>query len=221
MAQLLSINGVPLIGLYIRVTEKAAVLGVRDKKLEGILREELDVDVVQTTIAGSELVGAMAAANSNGILVCQYARRKEIEKLSKIFEVGIVDTKMTCLGNNVCVNDYGAIVHPEIEKSVMEKVAEFLGVSVSTGTIGGIKTVGMSAVVTNRGGLINPNSKEWEVRKIHEVLGVEVEPGTVNFGSDMVGTGLIANTKGYIAGRDTTGFELGVIEEALGFVQKL
>jgi len=76
-------------------------------------------------------------------------------------------------------------------------------------------------VVTNRGGLINPNSKEWEVRKIHEVLGVEVEPGTVNFGSDMVGTGLIANTKGYIAGRDTTGFELGVIEEALGFVQKL
>ncbi len=218
MAKLLSINGIPLIGLYIRLTENAAVLGVRDRNLEKILKEELDVDVVYTTIAGSELVGAMAAANSKGILVSRYVRRKEVEKLSRVFEVRIVDTKMTCLGNNICLNDHGAILHPEIEKGVIEKVSEFLDVSVSTGTIGGIKTVGMSAVVTNRGGLINPNSKEWEIKKINEILKVEVELGTVNFGSDMVGTGLVANTKGYIAGRDTTGFELGVIEEALGFV---
>lgn len=218
MAQLLSINGVPLIGLYIRTTESAAVLGIRDRRIEEILKEELNVDVVQTTIAGSELVGAMAAANSRGIVVCRYARRKEIEKLSTHFEVGVVDTKMTCLGNNVCLNDFGAIAHPEIEKKVLEQISEFLDVNVSTGTIGGIKTVGMSAVVTNRGGLINPNSKEWEIKKIKEVLKIEVEVGTVNFGSDMVGTGLVANTKGYIAGRDTTGFELGVIEEALGFI---
>jgi translation initiation factor 6 len=33
----------------------------------------------------------------------------------------------------------------------------------------------------------------------------------------MVGTGVVANSKGYIAGEDTTGFELGVIEDALGF----
>ena len=218
MAQLLSINGVPLIGLYVRVTEGAAVLGIRDREIEKTLKDELEVEVVQTTIAGSELVGAMAAANSNGIVICQYARKKEIDKLSKVFEVEVVETKMTCLGNNICVNDRGAIVHPEIEKSVMGKVAEFLDIEISTGTIGGIKTVGMSAVVTNRGGLINPNSKEWEIKKIEEILGIEVEVGTVNFGSDMVGTGLVANTKGYIAGRDTTGFELGVIEEALGFV---
>ncbi len=218
MAKLLSIHGIPLIGLYIRLTENAAVLGVRDRNIESILKEELDVDVVQTTIAGSELVGAMAAANSNGILISRYVRKKEVEKLSRIFEVGIVDTKMTCLGNNICLNDFGAVVHPEIEKRVIERVSEFLDVNVSTGTIGGIKTVGMSAVVTNKGGLINPNSKEWEIKKIKEILKVEVETGTVNFGSDMVGTGLVANTKGYIAGRDTTGFELGVIEEALGFI---
>ncbi|RLI82610.1 translation initiation factor IF-6 [Archaeoglobales archaeon] len=218
MAKLLSINGIPLIGLYIRSTENAAVLGLRDRKIENILKEELDVEVVQTTIAGSELVGAMAAANSNGILVSQYVRKKEIEKLSRVFEVEIVETKMTCLGNNICLNDYGAIVHPEIEKKVIERVSEFLNVKVSTGTIGGIKTVGMSAVVTNKGGLINPNSKEWEIKKINEVLRVDTITGTVNFGSDMVGTGLVANTKGYIAGRDTTGFELGVIEEALGFI---
>jgi translation initiation factor 6 len=219
MPQLLAINGIPLIGLYIKLTENAAVLGVRDKKTEWVLKEELDVDVIQTTISGSELVGAMAAANSNGIVVSHYTRKKEIERLSKIFEVQVVDTRMTCLGNNLCLNDFGAIAHPEMEQSVLFKVADFLDIEISTGTIGGIKTIGMSAVVTNKGGIINPNSKEWEVKKIKELLEVEVELGTVNFGSDMVGTGLVANTKGYIAGRDTTGFELGVIEEALGFVE--
>ena len=73
----------------------------------------------------------------------------------------------------------------------------------------------MAAVVTNRGGLLNPNASEWEVKRVEEVMGVEVGTGTVNFGSDMVGTGLVANSKGYIAGKDTTGFELGIIEEFL------
>ncbi len=73
----------------------------------------------------------------------------------------------------------------------------------------------MAAVVTNKGGLANPNINEWEAKKLEEVAGVEVLTGTVNFGTDMVGSGLIANSKGYVVGRDTTGFELGIVEEAL------
>jgi len=40
----------------------------------------------------------------------------------------------------------------------------------------------------------------------------------VNFGQDMVGAGLVANSRGYVVGEDTTGFELGIVEQALGFV---
>ena len=215
MPKLLAIRGVPLIGLYIRATEDFAVLGVRDEKAESYLREELDVDVVITTIAGSELVGALACANSKGILVSDQITEKEKERLSKIFEVHIVKTPMTCLGNIVCVNDKGAVIHPEADEEIVNAVRDFLDVEVVKGTIGGIKTVGMAAVVTNRGGLLNPNASEWEVKKVEEVMGVEVGTGTVNFGSDMVGTGLVANSKGYIAGKDTMGFELGIIEESL------
>jgi translation initiation factor 6 len=218
MPDILSVRGVPLIGLYFRVTDHGAIMGVKDSRAENILREKLGVEVVHTTIAGSELVGAMVAGNSKGLLVSQHAMKKEIEKLERIFDVKIVETKMTCLGNNICLNDHGAIVHPELEKSVIDEIAKFLDVEVSTGTIGGFKTVGMAAVVTNRGGLLNPNIKEWEVKKIKELMQVEVGSGTVNFGSDMVGAGVVANSKGYIAGRDTTGFELGIIEEALGFI---
>ena len=215
MPKLLAIRGVPLIGLYIKATENFAVLGINDEKAKQYLEEELDVEVVVTTIAGSELVGALACANSNGIIVSDQIRTKEKEILEKLFEVYVVKTPMTCLGNIVCVNDKGAIVHPEADNAIISAVEEHLNVETAKSTIGGIKTVGMSAVVTNKGGLLNPNASEWEIKKVEDVMKVEVGTGTVNFGSDMVGTGLVANSKGYIAGKDTTGFELGIIEESL------
>jgi len=33
----------------------------------------------------------------------------------------------------------------------------------------------------------------------------------------MVGTGLVANTRGYLAGIETSGYELGRIEDIFGF----
>jgi translation initiation factor 6 len=215
MPKLLAIKGVPLIGLYIKATEHFAILGVDDDKAKEYLREELDVDVVVTTVMGSELVGALVCANSNGILVNSYIHAKELEKLKTVAEVKTIDTNITCLGNVICVNDKGAILHPEVDEKIANVVSEFLNVDVAKGTIGGVKTVGMSAVVTNKGGLLNPNANEWEIKRVEEVMKVEVGTGTVNFGVDMVGTGLVANSKGYIAGKDTTGFELGIIEESL------
>ncbi len=207
-----------MVGLYIRVSENFAVVGVRDKNVELTVSDILDVDVVTTTIAGSELVGAMMAANSNCAIVSHHTSKKEIEKIKKVTDVHVVETNMTCLGNIVCVNDKGAIIHPEADEKIENAVRKRLDVEVLRGTVGGIKTVGMASVVTNIGGLLHPNASDWEVKKIEKTLKIEVEKGTVNFGQDMVGSGLVANTKGYIAGEDTTGYELGVIEQALGFI---
>ena len=35
----------------------------------------------------------------------------------------------------------------------------------------------------------------------------------------MLGSGLLANSKNFVAGSETTGPELGIIEEALGFLE--
>lgn len=217
MPKLLAIKGVPLIGLYIRVTENFAIIGVNDEKAVESLKEELGVDVVITTVMGSELVGALVCANSNGVIVNSRISKKEFEKIRKVAEVKEIDSNVTCLGNVVCLNDRGAIIHPEIDNGIEKAVNDFLDVEVVRGTIGGVKTVGMSAVITNRGGLLNPNASEWEIKKVESVMKVDVGKGTVNFGVELVGTGLVANTRGYIAGKDTTGFELGLIEEALGW----
>ncbi len=215
----LSVRGNPMVGLYARAAEEFAVVGVKDESILEAIRDELDVDVVATTVAGSELVGAMLAANSNGILVCKHVTSRELEIMRKVADVYVVDTDMTCLGNVICVNDRGAIIHPEADMEIERAVEKRLDVEVARGTVGGIKTVGMAAAVTNRGGLLHPNANDWEVRKVEKILKIETEKGTVNFGQDMVGAGVIANSRGYIVGDDTTGFELGVLEQALGFVE--
>jgi len=218
MPKLLSIHGSPLIGMYVRANEDYAIIGVRDHKAEEVIKEELGVKVLRCTVLGSELVGAMLALNSRGAIVSSLILEKELKKLEKHIEVYRVNSKMTCMGNVILMNDRGAIVHPEVEEEVLDVLKDEFNLKVVRGTVGGIKTVGMAAVVTNSGGLLNPNANEWEVKRIEETLEIETVTGTVNFGSDMVGTGVVANSKGYVAGKDTTGFELGVIEEALGFV---
>ncbi|MET1124534.1 MAG: translation initiation factor IF-6 [Archaeoglobaceae archaeon] len=213
--RLAAVAGNPLVGMYAKASEEFAIVGVRDSNFVEIIAEELDVDVVVTTIAGSELVGALAVVNSNGVVVSSAVLSKELEVLRKKLEVKVVDTPMTCFGNNFCLNDRGGIANPEVDDIVIETVSDFLDVEILRGTIGGIKTVGMAGIVTNRGGLVHPNITEWEKKRLESVTGVEVLEGTVNFGTDMVGAGVVANSKGCVVGRDTTGFELGVVEEAL------
>ena len=210
-----AVNGNPLIGLYVKVSEDYAVVGINNKSLIEAIEAKLDVEVIVTKIAGSELVGAMMALNSNGAVVSNQILSGELRELEEKLEVLVVDTPMTCFGNNLLVNDRGGIANPEMDSSIVKSVAEFMDIELVKGTVGGIKTVGMAAVVTNKGGLANPNINEWEAKKLEDVAGVEILTGTVNFGMDMVGAGLIANSKGYLVGRDTTGFELGIVEEAL------
>jgi translation initiation factor 6 len=54
---------------------------------------------------------------------------------------------------------------------------------------------------------------------LEELFDLPVDIGTSNYGTQMVGSGLIANSKGYVAGSKTTGHELGRIEDALDLLE--
>ena len=124
----------------------------------------------------------------------------------------------TALGNNILVNDTAALVNPNMTDSAVEKIGNFFDVDVHKGTIGGLKTVGMAACATNKGILVNPKASKFELERLDEIFGLPVDIGTVNLGSPQVGSGLLANSKGYVVGRETTGHEMGRIEDALGFL---
>ena len=126
---------------------------------------------------------------------------------------------MNAAGNVILVNDKVAIIHPEMEKEKAQEIGEFLGVDVLQKSLGGIKTVGMAGAATSKGVIVTPRSTEQEITRIEEFCGVPVGTGTINMGTGLVGTGLLVNTRGYIAGAQTSGFELGRIEDVFGFLE--
>jgi|Deesub1362A_J573_1020465.scaffolds.fasta_scaffold04806_6 translation initiation factor 6 len=219
---LLSYEGVPEIGIFIRVTEDFAFLppnmrGDKTNKIE----ESLKIHAIKTQINGLPLLGCLIVGNSNGILVSQHISEEEFKKIEEEVHIPVerIKGRFSAVGNIILVNDYAALVHPEVSVEVVDQIKNILKVPVQRGSISGVNLVGMAAVVTNKGMLVHPKTNEKDIVFLEEFFSVHADIGTVNMGSTMVGTGLVANSKGYIAGEDTTPIEIGRIEDALGFLE--
>jgi len=126
--------------------------------------------------------------------------------------------KYTALGNQILANDNGAIVNPDFPDETVEKIEKALGVSTRRSTIAGLKNVGASGVATNKGVLLHIEASEEELEIVEETLQVSGDIGTASSGVKYVGTCIVANSSGAITGKNTTGPELGRIENSLGFI---
>ncbi len=215
----ISFDGSPNIGVFVANTENLAIVPpeLPGREVE-IIMQELEVELIRTTINESSVVGSLLAGNSNGLIVSNHALDSEIARLKKFAAVAKLPDKMTATGNLILANDSAAVVHPGLSKRAVEVIESTLKVKAVKATIAGLKTVGMAGIVTNKGLLVHPKISEPEVKLLEKVFNLPLEIGTVNFGSSLVGAALIANSKGYLAGSLTSGFELGRIEEALGFI---
>jgi translation initiation factor 6 len=67
--------------------------------------------------------------------------------------------------------------------------------------------------------IVHPNATAQQIAQIEAVAKVPVGTGTINMGSGLIGTGLLVNDTGYIAGNATSGFELGRVEDVFGFLE--
>ncbi|MHC1626420.1 MAG: translation initiation factor IF-6 [Methanoculleaceae archaeon] len=212
--------GDPNIGVFSRVFDDIAIIPPGAPGEFGqALRTELGVEVLVTTIQQSVVIGSLVAGNQNGLVVSGLALPDEIAVLEDRREVLCLHGGMTAAGNLILANDYFAAVHPDIPLSVAEEIGSFLGVPVVRLTLGGVKTVGMAGCATNSGVLIHPRSSPREIAILEGVCELPIGLGTVNMGTALVGTGLVANRRGYLAGLYTSGFEMGRIEEVFGFVE--
>jgi len=212
-------NGSPFVGVFASATEKA-LLAASEVETEE-MEDELGVDKVYSgTVGGSSVLGSLAEGNSSGIVVSSSAREDEIESIEDATGVRVerVSSRVNAVGNLVLANDDAALVSPELDAEAREKVAAVLEVKVRAGTVGGVEVVGSAAVANNEGVLAHPRSSDNELKSLDDLFDVTVNVGTVNYGTPLVGSGLLSNTTGYVAGSETTGPELGRIEETLGFV---
>ena len=216
MLKQMNINGNPCVGVFCKISEKIGIVPPNfSNKDIYCIRETFGVEIVETSICNSSLIGPLTALNSKGMLVTDFVNENEVKKLEEKININIVSEKFNAFGNNILLNDKSALVHPQFSKKTMQIIEDTFDIDVMKGTIAGLKTVGSVAVATNKGILCHPKATEEEIKEMEELFGIPVSIGTVNYGMPYIGTGLIANTKGAITGANTTGIELGRIEEAL------
>jgi translation initiation factor 6 len=216
-----AVHGSTYVGVYVAATDQSCfVRPDLEADLSGAIADELEVDLVETNVGGAVTVGALLTGNANGLVVSGRVTGTERERLGAGTDGRVIELpgRINAAGNVVLANDYGAYVHPELRDDAVAAVEEALDVPVERGRLGGVRTVGTAAVATNRGVLCHPKTTDEELDSLEALLDVPADIGTVNYGGPLVGAGLVATTGGYVAGNDTTGPELGRIEDALGFV---
>lgn len=219
--QALSIMGNSNIGVYVFATDSYVLVpkGIEADKKE-VIADIFKVEPVETTIAGTRLVGVLAGGNDKGLLLPSNIEDEELRFLKKSLGDGVVIERLpsrnNAVGNLIAANSKAALVYPDMERNAVKIIRDVLDVEVFERPIAGVSTVGSVIAVTSRGGLVHPDATEEEVEFLTEVFGVPFLTGTVNFGVAFVRTGLAANSRGAIVGEDTSGPEIARIQMALG-----
>ncbi len=220
MERTITFAGDPNIGVFARVLGDIAIVPPEaPEEFKNAVRDALGVKLVETTIQGSAIIGSLVAGNSRGVVVSGLASEEEIGLLAEHREVLLLNESMNAAGNVIMANDTFAAVHEDMPAELSKAIGEFLGVEVIHLTLGGVKTVGMAGVATNKGVIVHPRATDRQIAMLEEVAKVPVGTGSINMGGALVGTGLLVNEKGYLAGNATSGFELGRIEDVFGFLE--
>ena len=216
MLKLSSYLGNPYIGVYCVANESLALVpfDAPDSMISDIA-EALECEVVKTTLASTNILGALAAMNSNGGIASGMASLTEIRHLREKIPFTRIKDKLNACGNNILVNDHAALVNPELSDSAVKQVEETLQVEVVRGEIAGYKTVGSVCAVTNKGMLCHPATSKDELKTLSELFKVPAAIGTLNYGAPVIGACLVANSKGAAVGFRSTPIELGRTEDAL------
>lgn len=216
-----TVFGSSYIGVFTEATDSFAfVRPDLDEDLADAFKSEFGVPLIKTTIGGAATVGSLLCGNQSGFIASRRITEPEQTYIEETTGVSVTELpgRINAAGNVVLANDHGAYVHPELTAEAESAIVDALDVSVERGTIAGVRTVGTAAIATNRGVLCHPETTDAVLDTLEAALDVPADIGTINYGGPLVGAGLAANENGYVAGDETTGPELGRIEEALGFL---
>jgi translation initiation factor 6 len=208
----------PNIGLFAFATDSFCLANnFIGEKAAALIHKTLRVPVHRTRMLGTGLIGIFAAGNAKGIVISDRIHHEEIAQIKKKCDVLVLETKHTAMGNLILANDRGCIISKELE-GLGQDIEAFLGVETKVGTIAGMDLVGSLAIANSKGCLIHKAATTKEKELIGKTLDVAVLPGSVNFGNQWIRSGLIANSHGFVSGDRTSGPELGLVAETLGFV---
>ncbi|XP_008191370.2 eukaryotic translation initiation factor 6 [Tribolium castaneum] len=210
------------IGAFMRLTNSYCLIGgdpQKYEKVEGMIEGDIQWgSVVNTSLAGCEIVGRLCVGNKNGLLVPEMTYDTELqrlkEELPESIKISKIEDKLSALGNVIVCNDSVALIHPDLDRETEEVIADTLQVEVFRHMIANNPLVGSHCVLNYYGGLVNPDISQNELENLSSLLELSLVPGTVNQGNKLVGSGLICNDRLAYAGMKTTAREFTDIEKA-------
>jgi translation initiation factor 6 len=207
------------IGIFLKTNDKYCLIprGIADTKSEKI-SSLLKVQALPASVAGSRLLGPLAAMNNKGIVVSRLTDDEEIRylKQSTGLNVNKIESRFTSVGNLIASNDNGAVISDVFSEESAKEVERTLEVPVRRMRIGMFIQVGAMISVTNSGALVHPAATEQEIAVIGSALGFEPEPATVNGGVPFVNSGFVGNSSSILVGGRTRGAELMILGKAFG-----
>jgi len=218
----LLIDGSEYVGAFGCANNKYAFTGFLSSKIENVISETLKVKVIDFSINSSNLIGLFSIANSKGIGISNLILNRELELLkNKIKEenadinVGILDSDLNSIGNNILLNDKFAFVHEEYDDKAINQIKDLFDVEVIKMEIADFKTIGATNILINEGFVINNRVSETKKEEVDKILNFDPIQTTANNGSLFIGLSTIVNSNGIIIGDNTTGFELTRILNSL------
>lgn len=207
----------PNIGVYISVNDSVVLvpMGFAKTKAEK-LAKYLNVEYLHTSVANTRLIGALSVMNNRGILLPKTAYENEYEVLKQEtdLEVGVLDSKLSALGNIICANDKGAVVSPWLSPQDCQTVRDVLGVEVIQKKIAGFNQTGVVMVANNYGAAVHPEADEEDMKTFANLLGVKIEQCSINNGIPYVTSGVLVNNHCVVVGSLTTGPEIMMLTRA-------
>lgn len=215
----LLLNGDSNVGLHVYATNEYVLLGLElSKNDKKSLEEVFGVPIHNLTIAGTSLLGVFLSGNNNNLIVPGIIFDSEKKKLDNLgIKYQVLDTELTCLGNNMVCNENSAIIHVDFSKKEKDKIKEILGLKeIVQGTIAEIETVGSCVVMNNKGGVIHRFASSEEIKKLEKLFNIKLGIATVNLGSPLVRSGVACNDNGFIIGSHSGGPEMVNVDENLG-----
>jgi len=222
----LSFDGDPNVGLYVAVSDKVCLVGksVASKYIK-ILKDVFKVPIIQANVYGTSLVGIFVVISGNTILLPDVIFESELAEIraaaAKLkVEVKTFKTNHTALANNIVCNNKVGIVSKQFSKREVKEIENTFKIKTIQLDLAEMNTPGSAGVINNKNGVFSPDLSDKEIAKVEKLLGFEIGLGSVNMGSPIVHSGLVANSFGFIVGDLCSGYEIGRIEESLGFLDR-
>ncbi|MFH1199616.1 MAG: translation initiation factor IF-6 [Candidatus Micrarchaeota archaeon] len=205
----------PFIGLFCRTSDRLIVLPkTAPEKFAQAAQSALGVPSVRIFVNQSELIGLFSCMNSTGIILPGFADAEEVRILKKAGLNVYLASERHVPANNMAANDKAVLLNPDIDRQQAKAISDALGVEAFSHPFR-VPTIGSVTVATNRGILAYNESSEAELKMLERIFKVPAGIGTANLGSVYTSLGVVANSKGALAGELSSGFELQRLYEAL------